>query len=169
MIYRDKKEVIDKAEMERVLLRISHQIIERNKGTGNLVLIGIRTRGIYIVTDTCDGSEIWLNRFVNNAGENARDNSGTGDTSWDKGGIGNYWDDYGGDDANDDGIGDNPYSISGTGGSQDNFPLIKCPLPKKGAKEFPIELIIFIVSISGGAVIGISTLLLSRRKRKRKR
>ena len=48
MIYRDKKEVIDKAEMERVLLRISHQIIERNKGTGNLVLIGIRTRGIYI-------------------------------------------------------------------------------------------------------------------------
>ena len=48
MIYRDKKEVIDKAEMERALLRISHQIIERNKGTGNLVLIGIRTRGIYI-------------------------------------------------------------------------------------------------------------------------
>jgi len=81
------------------------------------------TRGIYIQTDTCDNSEIWQNRFVNNAGENARDNSGTGDTSWDKGGYGNYWDDYGGDDANDDGIGDTPHSVPGTAGSQDNFPI----------------------------------------------
>jgi len=81
------------------------------------------TRGIYIQTDTCDNSEIWLNRFVNNAGENVRDDSGNGDTSWDKGGFGNYWDDYGGVDANDDGIGDIPYSVSGSGGNQDNFPL----------------------------------------------
>ncbi|MFH1624935.1 MAG: bifunctional pyr operon transcriptional regulator/uracil phosphoribosyltransferase PyrR [Pseudomonadota bacterium] len=44
----EKKEVIDKTEMERALLRISHEIMERNKGTQNLVLIGIRTRGIYI-------------------------------------------------------------------------------------------------------------------------
>ena len=48
MNYTEKKEVIDKAEMERALLRISHEIVERNKGVKNLVLIGVRTRGIYI-------------------------------------------------------------------------------------------------------------------------
>ncbi len=87
------------------------------------VVTNCDTRGILIQIDTCDNSEIWQNRFFNNTGGNARDDSGTGDTSWDKGGIGNYWDDYGGDDANDDGIGDIPYGVSGTGGSQDNFPI----------------------------------------------
>ncbi len=87
------------------------------------IITNCDTRGILIQIDTCDNSEIWQNRFFNNVGENARDDSGTGDTSWDKGGIGNYWDDYGGVDANDNGIGDTPYDISGTGGNQDNFPI----------------------------------------------
>ena len=87
------------------------------------IITNCDTRGILIQIDTCDNSKIWQNRFFNNVGENARDDSGTGDTSWDKGGIGNYWDDYGGVDANDNGIGDTPYDISGTGGNQDNFPI----------------------------------------------
>ena len=87
------------------------------------IITNCDTRGILIQIDTCDNNEIWQNRFVNNAGENARDDSGNGDTSWDKGGYGNYWDDYGGNDDNDDGIGDTPYGISGTAGSQDNFPI----------------------------------------------
>lgn len=44
----EKKEVVNKAEIERVLLRIASEIIERSKGLKDLVLIGIRTRGIYI-------------------------------------------------------------------------------------------------------------------------
>ena len=48
MTYKDKKEVMDKAEIEQELIRISHEIIERNKEIENLVLVGIRTRGIYI-------------------------------------------------------------------------------------------------------------------------
>ena len=32
--------------IRRALTRISHEIIERNKGTHNLALIGIRTRGV---------------------------------------------------------------------------------------------------------------------------
>jgi len=87
------------------------------------VITNCDSNGIQIQTDTCDNNEVWQNRFINNAGENALDDSGTGDTSWDKGGFGNYWDNYGGVDANDDGIGDTPHGISGTGGNQDNFPI----------------------------------------------
>jgi parallel beta-helix repeat protein len=62
-----------------------------------------------------------LNIFDNPSALNAYDN-GTG-TTWDDGAIGNYWSDYGGVDANDDGIGDSPHSLPGTGGGVDNFPI----------------------------------------------
>ena len=32
----------------RALTRIAHEIIEKNKGIDNCLLVGIRTRGIYI-------------------------------------------------------------------------------------------------------------------------
>ena len=32
--------------MSRALTRIAHEILERNRGTGNLALVGIRTRGV---------------------------------------------------------------------------------------------------------------------------
>ena len=67
-----------------------------------------------------NNNKIFLNNFVNN-GINAEDN-GINNT-WDNGIIGNYWDDYAGVDTNDDGIGDTPYIIPGTAGSQDNFPI----------------------------------------------
>lgn len=40
--------IMDEAAIRRALTRISHEIIERNKGVDNLVIIGIKTRGIYI-------------------------------------------------------------------------------------------------------------------------
>ncbi|WP_080146496.1 bifunctional pyr operon transcriptional regulator/uracil phosphoribosyltransferase PyrR [Marinilactibacillus piezotolerans] len=40
--------VLDEAAMQRALTRISYEIIEQNKGTENLVLAGIKTRGIHI-------------------------------------------------------------------------------------------------------------------------
>jgi len=48
MSYKEKKEVIDKTKMERALVRISHEIMDRNGEDENVVLVGIRTRGIYI-------------------------------------------------------------------------------------------------------------------------
>lgn len=48
MTYREEREVMNKGEMKEALLRISREIMERNKRTHNLVLIGIRTRGIYM-------------------------------------------------------------------------------------------------------------------------
>ena len=66
-------------------------------------------------------NRIFLNIITNN-GQNALDDYGT-NNKWDNGFIGNYWDDYQGIDIFNDGIGDSPYSIPGTTGSQDNFPI----------------------------------------------
>lgn len=40
--------VLDEQAIGRALTRISHQIIEKNKGIEDCVLVGIRTRGIFL-------------------------------------------------------------------------------------------------------------------------
>ncbi|MFL2105977.1 bifunctional pyr operon transcriptional regulator/uracil phosphoribosyltransferase PyrR [Desemzia sp. FAM 23991] len=47
-------EVVDEAAMRRALTRISYEIIERNKGIDNLVLVGIKTRGIFVAQRVAD-------------------------------------------------------------------------------------------------------------------
>ncbi|WP_430604508.1 bifunctional protein pyrR [Enterococcus sp. DIV1368b] len=42
------KEVVDQVTMKRALTRITYEIIERNQSIEEIVLIGIKTRGIYI-------------------------------------------------------------------------------------------------------------------------
>jgi pyrimidine operon attenuation protein/uracil phosphoribosyltransferase len=42
---RTKTQVMSAEDMRRALTRIAHEIVERNKGTDDLVLVGIRTRG----------------------------------------------------------------------------------------------------------------------------
>lgn len=42
------KQIWDEAAIKRALTRISYEIIEKNKGTDDLVLVGIKTRGIYL-------------------------------------------------------------------------------------------------------------------------
>lgn len=41
-----KTEILDAAAINRALTRMSHEILEKNKGGENLVLIGIKTRGV---------------------------------------------------------------------------------------------------------------------------
>lgn len=41
-----KTEIMDESAMNRAITRISHEIIEKNKGIENLVLIGIQRRGV---------------------------------------------------------------------------------------------------------------------------
>ncbi|ACV63167.1 phosphoribosyltransferase [Desulfofarcimen acetoxidans DSM 771] len=43
---KEKAQILDAQGIQRALTRIAHEIIERNKGTENLVLIGIRRRGV---------------------------------------------------------------------------------------------------------------------------
>jgi pyrimidine operon attenuation protein / uracil phosphoribosyltransferase len=42
------KEILDEQAIRRALTRIAHEIIERNKGIENCVLVGIKTRGAYL-------------------------------------------------------------------------------------------------------------------------
>jgi len=45
---RVKSQIMDEAAMNRALMRISHEILEKNKGTDNIELIGIKRRGVSI-------------------------------------------------------------------------------------------------------------------------
>jgi len=40
------KEIMDAAAINRALTRISHEIIENNKGTSDLIILGVKTRGV---------------------------------------------------------------------------------------------------------------------------
>ncbi|NDE69144.1 MAG: bifunctional pyr operon transcriptional regulator/uracil phosphoribosyltransferase PyrR, partial [Microbacteriaceae bacterium] len=40
--------VLDAQDIDRALVRISHEIVESNHGTANLLLLGIPTRGVYL-------------------------------------------------------------------------------------------------------------------------
>ena len=46
--FREKAVLMDEDGIRRALMRIAHEIVEKNKGTENLVLVGIRTRGVPI-------------------------------------------------------------------------------------------------------------------------
>ena len=44
----EKIEILDSEGINRALTRIAHEILEKNKGVENLVLVGIRTGGDYL-------------------------------------------------------------------------------------------------------------------------
>ena len=41
-----KSEILDEAAVKRTLIRMSHQIVERNEGVDNVCIIGIKSRGV---------------------------------------------------------------------------------------------------------------------------
>ena len=43
-----KSKIVDKEGFDRILTRISHEILEKNKGSKDLILIGMRTRGEFL-------------------------------------------------------------------------------------------------------------------------
>jgi pyrimidine operon attenuation protein/uracil phosphoribosyltransferase len=46
MALEEKAQILDAEGIRRALTRIAHEILEKNKGTADLVLIGIRRRGV---------------------------------------------------------------------------------------------------------------------------
>ena len=47
-LMQEKARIMDKEMLNRSLMRIAHEILEKNKGTEGLCLIGIRNRGAYL-------------------------------------------------------------------------------------------------------------------------
>lgn len=45
---KEKKRLLDSARMERAIRRMAIEVVERNRGTEDLLIIGIRTRGVPI-------------------------------------------------------------------------------------------------------------------------
>ncbi|WP_018132393.1 bifunctional pyr operon transcriptional regulator/uracil phosphoribosyltransferase PyrR [Effusibacillus pohliae] len=43
-----KTQLLDEQAIRRALTRIAHEIVEKNKGIEDIVLVGIKTRGIYL-------------------------------------------------------------------------------------------------------------------------
>ena len=64
--------------------------------------------GVYIFGIGSAENTFYLNRFINNSDGNA---FALSKNIWDNGTVGNYWDDYSGNDSDGDGIGDIPYKI----------------------------------------------------------
>ncbi|SHH19845.1 bifunctional pyr operon transcriptional regulator/uracil phosphoribosyltransferase PyrR [Thermosipho atlanticus] len=54
-----KKKILEKDDIRRSLVRISHEILEKNKGIENLVIIGILTRGYYLAKRIVENIEIF--------------------------------------------------------------------------------------------------------------
>lgn len=48
MSEQEKAVVLDEQAIRRALTRIAHEMIERNKGMNDCILVGIKTRGIYL-------------------------------------------------------------------------------------------------------------------------
>ena len=46
--------ILDQNDIARILMRMTHEILEVHKGAENLVLIGIQTRGVYIAKRICE-------------------------------------------------------------------------------------------------------------------
>lgn len=43
-----KAKIFDENGLRRTIVRLAHEIVERNKGVENLCIVGIRTRGVYL-------------------------------------------------------------------------------------------------------------------------
>jgi len=87
-----------------------------------------KSNGIWVYNS--NDNLIYHNNFIQNgyqAEDFGKDNWGYqaedfGENNWDYNGEGNYWSDYTGKDANEDGIGDTPYQFTK---GVDNYPLME--------------------------------------------
>ncbi len=93
-----------------------------NEIVGNL--LAESHMGVYLDLGS-EGNLVYQNTFLDNV-HNAHSDQ---PNQWDCNQEGNYWFDYKGIDANEDGIGDSPYIIN-SNGDQDNFPLFVSPAAK---------------------------------------
>ena len=44
----EEKKILTETDVQRALVRIAHEILERNHGTKDLMIVGIRSRGVFL-------------------------------------------------------------------------------------------------------------------------
>ena len=54
---KEKAKILDKEAVNRSLMRIAHEILEKNKGTKDLCIIGIRNRGAFLAKRLAESIE----------------------------------------------------------------------------------------------------------------
>lgn len=59
-----KAQILTEEDISRILVRISHEIIEKNHGTDKLCLIGIKTRGIPLAYRIADNIKNFANAEI---------------------------------------------------------------------------------------------------------
>ena len=97
------------------------QYCYNNTFVGNDIINNTQ-RGVFLEV-SCENNLFYENYFINNSLHAFNDGI---NNYWNNSVIGNYWDNYTGFDANDDGIGDTPYTyIAGLAGGQDNYPIFE--------------------------------------------
>ncbi|NIQ06796.1 MAG: DUF1565 domain-containing protein [Candidatus Korarchaeota archaeon] len=84
-------------------------------------IISENADGMYL-SGSSEHNRVYRNNFLGNS-HNAWD-EGTGNT-FNSSTIGNYWDDYTGEDTDGDGIGETPYDVPPSGGSRDYLPVVE--------------------------------------------
>ena len=107
---------VENCQLLRAECGILLENASRNRIVGNL--ISENRRGA-VSTLRSWGNIFTANRFVANGRSAADPNA---ENHWQWCGIGNYWSDYGGEDCDGDGIGDEPYRLV-----DDPFPLVTTP------------------------------------------
>ncbi|HHY10212.1 MAG TPA: bifunctional pyr operon transcriptional regulator/uracil phosphoribosyltransferase PyrR [Firmicutes bacterium] len=66
---KEKAQILDEEQIRRGLTRIGHEIIERNRGTDNLLLVGIYTRGVPLarrlarIIKSIEGADVVVGRL----------------------------------------------------------------------------------------------------------
>jgi len=55
---KEKAKLFDQEALNRILMRIAHEILEKNKGTQGLCLVGIRNRGAHLAKRLSDSIEV---------------------------------------------------------------------------------------------------------------
>jgi parallel beta-helix repeat protein len=122
---------------------VSNNICSFNLQNGIALLISIGTKilgniieenfayGISITGGGLQFNQIWNNSMKDNNGAgsvynplNSQGNDNGSNNSWNYGGYGNYWSDWQSPDANEDGIVDAPYGVSGSAGARDYYPQV---------------------------------------------
>ncbi|MBC7128445.1 MAG: PKD domain-containing protein [Thermoplasmatales archaeon] len=101
--------------------------ISHNSSKNTIYDCSIENNGYYGIYIISSNNSIWHNNFINNTAYDMGKNEWNSDYER---AIGNYWSNYAGRDENNDGIGDEPYSLEG--GANDFYPLMnKISYPPK--------------------------------------